>query len=107
MFNADDDFLLDMLILYWFYHGKKPKRRNKYWVHDIFKRRNEFGEYHRLVLELQLDGERFQQYFRMSREQFKMLLYLVEGDIGKMDKQLRISISPRQRLTICIRYIFN
>ena len=61
-------------------------------MHDLFKRRNEFGEYHRLVLESQLDGKRFQSYFKMSRDQFKMLLYLMEGDIAKMDAQLRISI---------------
>ncbi|KAL7384014.1 hypothetical protein ABVT39_022614 [Epinephelus coioides] len=41
-------------------------RRRRVWVHDILQGREQHGEYHRLVRELLLDGERFQRYFRLN-----------------------------------------
>ncbi|KAJ8361859.1 hypothetical protein AAFF_G00417180 [Aldrovandia affinis] len=37
----------------------------------ILQTRRQHGEYHRLVQELRLDGERFQRYFRLDRAQFE------------------------------------
>ncbi|KAL2085756.1 hypothetical protein ACEWY4_019076 [Coilia grayii] len=54
---------------------RNPCRRRRYWVHPIRRSRERYGEFHRLVKELRLDNELFQQYFRMPRE-----LYLATGD---------------------------
>jgi len=42
------------------------KRKHRYWVHDILKRRLEQGAYHNLTQELALDTEKFPVYLRMS-----------------------------------------
>ena len=59
------------------------KRNHRWWVHDILKKRDERGTYQHLVRELQDDGEKFQQYFRLTREQFSQVLFLVEKDLVK------------------------
>ncbi|KAL7407997.1 hypothetical protein ABVT39_016660 [Epinephelus coioides] len=41
-------------------------RLRQVWVHDILRGREQHGEYHRLVRELRLDGERLQRYFRLN-----------------------------------------
>ena len=72
------------------------------WVHHINTKRHDHREYHRLVQELQLGEYRFHQYFRMTREQFSQILYLMEPHIAKQDTQLREAISARERLAIYI-----
>ena len=42
------------------------KRKHRYWVHDILRRRLQQGAYHNLVQELQLDSQRFHSYIRIS-----------------------------------------
>ena len=39
----------------------RRRRRRRVWVHEILRRREELGEFHRLVLELRLDRERFSE----------------------------------------------
>ena len=95
---------LQVVILYWYRRQHRRRRTKKtYWVHEIYKKRNQYGEYNRLVQELQLDHGLFQKYFRMSREQFRIVLSFVEEDITRLDTQLRESIGARQRLALTIR----
>ena len=63
--------------------GKKSKKRQG--VHEILKRRDEFGEFHHLVQELHFHPERFRQYFRMTEDQFDYVLDLIKDDISKLD----------------------
>ena len=51
-------------------------------MHDILKKRKELGEYHRLVKELELEGERFHQYFRMSTEQFSYIVDIIGPELA-------------------------
>ncbi|KAL8605254.1 hypothetical protein ACOMHN_031195 [Nucella lapillus] len=44
----------------------------------------------------------FQQYFRLSREQFSQVLFLI-GDTLIKDNRIRDVISPRERLAVCLR----
>ncbi|KAL8608372.1 hypothetical protein ACOMHN_002605 [Nucella lapillus] len=44
----------------------------------------------------------FQQYFRLSREQFSEVLFLI-GDTLIKDNRIRDVISPRERLAVCLR----
>ncbi|KAL8595199.1 hypothetical protein ACOMHN_043352 [Nucella lapillus] len=83
---------------------KRQKRRHRWWVHAILEKRRQYGTYHHLVKKLQLDGEMFQQYFRLSREQFSQVLFLI-GDTLIKDNRIRDVISPRERLAICLRFL--
>ena len=75
------------MIIAWAYNAicknKNKKRKHRSWVDNILKKRKGQGAYQHLVRELQGDGERFQQYFRLTREQFAQVLFLVEEDLVK------------------------
>ena len=81
---------------------KNKRRKHRWWVHSILKKRKGQGAYQNLVRELQEDGERFQQYFRVTREQFAQVLFLVGEDLVKHSR-CREVICPRERLAICLR----
>ena len=81
---------------------KNAKRRHRWWVHEILTRMNEQGAYHNLVMELELDSEQFQQYFRLTREQFARVLQLVVEPLT-IHSIFREVICPRQRLATCLR----
>ncbi|KAL2077931.1 hypothetical protein ACEWY4_025616 [Coilia grayii] len=83
----------------------RRRRRARYWVHPINVARQQHGEFHRLVMELRLHSDLFQQYFRLSRELFDELLARVGPRIAKMDTPFRKAIGPAQRLAICLRYL--
>ena len=55
----------------------RQSRRRRFWVHDVLRRRDDLGEYSRLVQELPLDSARSHGYFRMSTEEFDYVLGLV------------------------------
>ena len=102
--NDSQDALI-IALLYKYIQSKKKKKRNyRWWVHSIIKKRKKFGAYYHLVKELELDGEKFQEYFRMTREKFSQVLFYVEKDLVKHSK-CREVICPRQRLAICVRYV--
>jgi len=44
------------------------QRKHSWWVHDINRNWFQQRAYHNLVKELQFDGEKFQQYSRLTRE---------------------------------------
>ncbi|KAJ8366785.1 hypothetical protein AAFF_G00342390 [Aldrovandia affinis] len=71
----------------------------------ILQTRRQHGEYHRLVQELRLDGERFQRYFRLDRAQFDELLTRVGPRITRLETNWRSPISAAERLAICLRYL--
>ncbi|KAK7162422.1 hypothetical protein R3I93_006656 [Phoxinus phoxinus] len=73
----------------------RSRRRRSVWVHDILQARQQFGEYHRLVQELRLDDSRFQQYFRLDRNQFDNLLSKVGPRIERQDTNYRRAILMR------------
>ncbi|KAM3849873.1 uncharacterized protein ACN63O_020368 [Diretmus argenteus] len=51
------------------------------------------------------DGEAFQNYFRLSRDQFDGVLAVVGPTITRQDTTYRRAISPAERLSICLRYL--
>ncbi|GFR90517.1 nuclease harbi1 [Elysia marginata] len=61
----------------------KSKKRPRYWVHDIIKNRKIHGAYYHLVRELELDTDRYKEYFQMSPRQLEMVLSFVEPMIQK------------------------
>ena len=58
------------------------RRKHRWWVNGIIKNRLQQGAYHNLVKNLQFDEEKFQQYFRLKREQFDQVLCYLEEDFA-------------------------
>ncbi|KAJ8343120.1 hypothetical protein SKAU_G00330480 [Synaphobranchus kaupii] len=81
------------------------RKRRRLWVHSTLQRRRQLGEFHRLVLELRLDGHRFQRYFRLDCEQFDRLLATVGPLIARADTTYRQAIPQAERLAICLRFL--
>ncbi|KAJ8358207.1 hypothetical protein AAFF_G00026110 [Aldrovandia affinis] len=72
--------------------GDNPISCHSYMLR-ILQTRRQHGEYHRLVQELRLDGERFQRYFRLDRAQFDELLTRVGPRITRQDTNWRSPIT--------------
>ncbi|GFO03112.1 hypothetical protein PoB_002961700 [Plakobranchus ocellatus] len=95
---------LQLLLLYWL--GKKRQyRRQKYWVHGIFKRRERYGEYHHLVDKILNDEEKCMSYLRMRPSTFRVLLEMVGPAIEKRTTNFRRPLSQRECLVITLRYL--
>jgi hypothetical protein len=75
MADTEEELLLLLLV----YRRCWPFRRRT-WVLEIIRKRQELGEFHRLVQELRLDQQRFLQYFRMTPETFDNLLHVPNKD---------------------------
>lgn len=86
--------------------SEERKKRSK-WVHKTNTKREELGEFNRLVQELSEDSNRFHMYFRMYKEEFEYLHELIKDDIHKQNTHFRKAIPSRERLGICLRYAFK
>lgn len=84
---------------------ERNKMSTRTWVHDINTKREELGEFRRLVQELRNDSKRFHMYFRMTIEQFDYIHELIKSDIYKRNTQLRKAITTEERLAVCLRYV--
>ena len=94
------------IYLYWCKNQGAKKRTRKVWVRNLYKERDQKGEYNLLVKELKLyDHELFFRYFRMLPGTFEVLLRLVVKYISKTTTRLRKPISPDQRLAVTLRYL--
>ena len=98
----EDEEIAVVALAYNLIKKKKMKRKHRWWVHQLNQRRKEQGAFENLVRELHDDEERFQQYFRLTRDQFCQVLNLVGRDLSKHCPTREV-ISPRQRLAICLR----
>jgi hypothetical protein len=75
----------------------------RWWVHDTLKTREQLGEYHNLVKELEADEERFHAYFRKGPAVFDEVFQMVKEEIEMKTTRFRKPIGARERLAICIR----
>ena len=41
-------------------------RQHRFWVHEILRERQDYGAYYHLVNELELDRDKYHEYFRYS-----------------------------------------
>jgi hypothetical protein len=55
--------------------------RRKVWVHDMNMKRKENGEFRHLVKELEEHPNRYDMYFRMTKEEINFLHDLVRDDL--------------------------
>ena len=79
------------------------RRKRRYWIHDTIRKREDLGEFHRLVMELESDDDRFKKYFRLSKLQFNQVLLLMEDDLRKQTTNYRRPVGPRGRLAVALR----
>ena len=97
--KSDEEFLL----LYLLYRRHRARIKRKYWVHDIFRRRSQLGEYHQLLRELSSHEDKFFKYFRMSESQFQQILGLVKEDIEKEQTFCWMLLGAQERQAISLR----
>ncbi len=84
---------------------ERRRKRRRYWIHPIVARREEHGEFYRLVQELKMYHARFRGYFRMSVSEFEHLLQQLAPSLTKEHTHYRKPIDPEQRLAVCLRWV--
>ena len=85
---------------------KTTNKKRKYWVRKTYADRQSKSEYHLLVQDLKLhDQNNFFRCFRMSPENFEMLLSGIGPKIKKVTTKIREPISVGQRLCVTLRYL--
>jgi len=57
------------------------QKRRTTWVREMLIKRKQFGEYHTLFNDLQVEETSFYKYFRMSQHQFYVLLSKIDFQI--------------------------
>ena len=84
----------------------KKKKRRQIWVRKWISKRDEEGLHAKLLQELlSEDDKSFQNFLRMSREDYDYLLEKVTPKIIKSDTHLRKAIPPSVRLTLTLRFL--
>lgn len=83
------------------WRNKQEKKRK--WVHTAWKSRTVEGEFYTLFPHLMDDETKFYEYFRMTQSTFHDLLKKLEEKLKKEDTFWRKSITPKQRLAVCLR----
>lgn len=79
------------------------KSQRRMWVHDAWKARCVEGEFCSLLPYLKCDETKFYEYFRMSMYTFNQLELKLQDKLKKVDTHWRPSITPRERLAVCLR----
>ena len=77
---------------------KSEKKKRKYWIHKVFRAREEEGEFYTLFGRLKNDRQKFFKYFRMNFSKFENLKQLLHTDIEKKNTRWRWSIRTEERL---------
>ena len=96
---------LDNAIFTLLLHRRKynlGKRKHRFWVHEILRRRLQQGAYNNLVQELELHAPEYHRFFRMSAGQMEHVLMYVGPKISKKSFT-REAIGAKERLCVCIR----
>ena len=68
------------------------KRWPRFWVHDIIRRRSEQGAFHHLVRELELDREKYREYFRRKERRLRLPFKLCYERKITNGKKMHISL---------------
>ena len=84
---------------------RKEGRRKRKWVLNTWKSRPVEGEFYTLLPHLMDDETKFYEYFRMAQSTFNDLLKKLKDSLKKEDTFWRLSITPKQRLAVCLRYV--
>jgi hypothetical protein len=99
--NKEEDW--DLVTILGFLLSEDVPAKRRFAVHPINHRRAELGLYVTLVEELQDFEEKFYTFFRITRNQFAVVLDYVRPIIEKSVTNFKIPISPAERLSVCLR----
>lgn len=91
--NAEFDTILSLML--------RKKKNARPWISHHIKFRGERGDFK--LFEDLCDEDRFQNYYRMSRQHFYQLHSLIKNDITKQNTLLRDSITSMERLAVTLR----
>lgn len=81
------------------------KRKHRWWIKELYRNRIQHGCEH-LLLDMTFEGgDSFQNFTRMSTDDFELLLTMVTPLIEKRDTNFRCAISARERLVVTLRYL--
>ncbi len=83
---------------------RAAKRQRRLWSKEWLLARDTGNLVYRDI-ELEGDVDKFTNVFRMSPDQFDTLLGLVEDDIAKQETHMRMTICPRLRLQVALRFL--
>jgi hypothetical protein len=100
-----EEYVIIACRLYLLAEQEERKKTRKYWIHKVFRAREEEGEFHTLFGRLKDDRQKCFKYFRMSvskSESFKQLLHTV---IEKKNTRWRRSIRTEERLALTVRLV--
>jgi len=102
--SSDDDTALELInLINMNYYNNNHSNNRQYWIHPYWreKREKQHGAFN-IFKELHFYPERFQSFYRMNPNTFKLLLEKVGPSIKKLDT-FRDSVPPEERLLITLR----
>ncbi|XP_039278567.1 uncharacterized protein LOC120350176 [Nilaparvata lugens] len=82
---------------------EEETKRPKYWMHQLWKARDEDGEFHTIFSRLKSDPVKFSKYFRMILPKFENLSKILENDLTKQHSRWRRPVSPEERLALILK----
>lgn len=98
----DVDAVAEIAALLWL-RQRRRRRQQRIWVHEINAKRPEFGSFGHLFPDLVNNPEKFYDFFRMTTEQFKMLVELIGSSIRKQNTNYRRAVGAEERMAIFLR----
>jgi len=73
---------------------KRRLRRHRFWIHPIDRNRDIHGDYNHLIPELRTDAQLFKKYFRLTVEQFDIVLSMIGSSIQLQNTRWRRNCLP-------------
>lgn len=95
--ELDDLYFLDNSSLKYMLISKK-----KYWVNEMYLKRDQEGEYVTLFKDLKKQPTKFYEYFRMTPTTFEYILNRISKRLKKYSP-FRKCIDPEEKLTVTLR----
>ncbi|XP_050064956.1 uncharacterized protein LOC126553887 [Aphis gossypii] len=84
---------------------KVTRKRRRYWVNEYYKSRNKYNATN-MLYDLTLNStKKFENFCRMSPEDFEYLLNKIGPSITKTDTNMRKSIPIQEKLAVTLRYL--
>ena len=95
---------LRMLFIYYMLQLQMVNR--EIWIHPLNEDRARKGEFFNLYCDQQYFEDKFFENYRMSVAQFDEILRKITPLIKKKDTNFRKAITPEEKLSITLRYIY-
>lgn len=93
-----------LLALLYIIRRKRNVRKRRFWVHPILQLKQQQGDWHNLVREMQLQNDKtYFNYMRMPPTMFDNILSRVGPLITKQKTNWRIPVPPAARLSMTLR----